>query len=119
VELESRCTDLRWLVSSFRLATVNMVRRLSHDIRTAWLTYDLDAGLIAKTVASGHSAIHPYVDGLGAESVRAAHSTGLVVNTWTCDDADRMRQLIAWGVDGICTNVPDVACAVRDEALRP
>ena len=25
----------------------------------------------------------------------------------------RMRELIAWGVDGICTNVPDVALAVR------
>jgi glycerophosphoryl diester phosphodiesterase len=24
-----------------------------------------------------------------------------------------MRELIAWGVDGICTDVPDVALAVR------
>jgi len=24
-----------------------------------------------------------------------------------------MRELVAWGVDGICTNLPDVALAVR------
>ena len=31
------------------------------------------------------------------------------VNTWTCDDPVRMAELIEWGIDGICTNVPDVA----------
>ena len=41
--------------------------------------------------------------------MRRAHAAGLAVNTWTCDDPDRIRELIGWGVDGICTNVPDVA----------
>jgi glycerophosphoryl diester phosphodiesterase len=31
------------------------------------------------------------------------------VNTWTCDDPERMAELLEWGIDGICTNVPDVA----------
>ena len=43
----------------------------------------------------------------------SAHAAGIAVNTWTCDDPDRMRELIEWGVDGICTNVPDIALAVR------
>ena len=42
---------------------------------------------------------------------------GLQVNTWTCDDPDRMRELIEWGIDGICTNVPDVALAVIGRPL--
>ncbi|MTA29244.1 MAG: glycerophosphodiester phosphodiesterase, partial [Actinobacteria bacterium] len=33
-------------------------------------------------------------------------------NTWTCDDPARMQELIDWGIDGICTNIPDVALAV-------
>ena len=54
--------------------------------------------------------------------MRAAHAAGLAVNTWTCDDPARIGELIAWGVDGICTNVPDVAlaCAAnRDQSTAP
>jgi glycerophosphoryl diester phosphodiesterase len=36
----------------------------------------------------------------------------VAVNVWTCDDAEAMARLAGWGVDGICTNVPDVAVAV-------
>jgi glycerophosphoryl diester phosphodiesterase len=45
------------------------------------------------------------------ELVQAAHERGLMVNVWTCDDVDKMRELVDFGVDGICTNVPDVAIA--------
>ena len=37
-----------------------------------------------------------------------ARRRGYKVNTWTVDDADEMHLLIALGVDGIITNVPDV-----------
>jgi glycerophosphoryl diester phosphodiesterase len=40
------------------------------------------------------------------------HAAGIAVNTWTCDDPERMAELIEWGIDGICTNVPDVALSV-------
>ena len=39
----------------------------------------------------------------------AAHEAGVRVHVWTVDDPDRMLQLAAWGIDGIVTNVPDVA----------
>ena len=29
------------------------------------------------------------------------------VNTWTCNDPDRLVELAAFGVDGVCTDVPD------------
>jgi glycerophosphoryl diester phosphodiesterase len=69
--------------------------------------------VIERASSTGHAAIHPWVDRLAHDVVRAAHGRGLAVNTWTCDDPDRLRELIAWGVDGICTNVPDVAIAAR------
>ena len=40
------------------------------------------------------------------------HGAGIEVNTWTCDDPLRMAELVDWGIDGICTNVPDVALEV-------
>lgn len=111
--LAKRGGGARWLISSFRLATVDQVRRFAPDVRTAWLTLGLDADIVATTVAHGHTIVHPWVAQLPHDALRAAHAAGLTVNTWTCDDPARMQELLAWGVDGICTNVPDVALAVR------
>jgi len=44
--------------------------------------------------------------------VDLAHGAGLAVNTWTVDDPDLMLALAEMGVDGIVTNVPDVAVEV-------
>lgn len=119
LELLGRGADPRWLVSSFRLRTVDVVRQLAPRVRTAWLVMEADAGVLERTAARGHVAVHPFVDTVDEKTIRAAHAHGLAVNTWTCDDADQMRRLIAWGIDGICTNVPDRALAVRRELLRP
>ena len=64
---------------------------------------------IADVAAGGHRALHPYVLFVTEAMVTACHEAGLALNTWTCDDPDRMVELARWGVDGICTNVPDVA----------
>ncbi len=61
----------------------------------------------------GHAALHPWVRALDRSMVDACHAVGVQVNTWTCDDPVRMAELIEWGIDGICTNVPDVALRVR------
>ena len=36
----------------------------------------------------------------------------MVVNAWTVDDPEVMARLAGWGIDGIVTNVPDVALEV-------
>ena len=113
VEIARRGTPARWLVSSFRPETVERSRKALPGVRTALLTYGAGATTIAQVAAAGHAAIHPWVDRVDETTVRRAHALGLAVNVWTCDDADRMRELMDWGVDGITTNVPDVALAVR------
>jgi glycerophosphoryl diester phosphodiesterase len=42
----------------------------------------------------------------GARQLLAAHGVEAKVIAWTVDELDRMRQLAALGVDGICTNDP-------------
>jgi glycerophosphoryl diester phosphodiesterase len=111
--LVARSEHLRWLISSFDEETVDACRRHDPRLRTAILAPTLDDSLVGRAAAGGHVAVHPWVGAVTAEAVRAAHAHGVGVNTWTCDEPDRMRELIAWGVDGICTNVPDVALAVR------
>jgi glycerophosphoryl diester phosphodiesterase len=41
--------------------------------------------------------------------VARCHRSGLSVNTWTCNDPVRLVELAELGVDGVCTDVPDVA----------
>jgi glycerophosphoryl diester phosphodiesterase len=99
----------RWLISSFDQGTVDTVRATGSPIRTALLVYRLTPAVIADAVSGGHHAVHPRVDLLDLDAVLAAHDAGLAVNTWTCNDEDRLRELIGYGVDGVCTDVPDVA----------
>ena len=49
--------------------------------------------------------------------IRDAHRAALKVQVWTVDDEADMRRLLAWGVDGLITNRPDVGVRVRDEFL--
>ena len=103
----------RWLISSFDLATVDAMRRAVPGVRTAYLTWrDAEAGLQA--AASGHhDAWHPHYRDVDADLIRRAHGMGIAVNVWTCDDPGDQQMLMSAGVDGICTNVPDVALRVR------
>ena len=102
----------RWLMSSFRIETMDRCRALEPHIRTAWLTSAVPDNVVQLLTTRGHAALHPWVRLLTREIIEQCHAGGLQVNTWTCDDPDRMRELVEWGIDGICTNVPDVALEV-------
>jgi len=98
------------VISSFDLVSADRVRELEPDLPTAWLVRDATAaGVLERLVAHGHHALHPGHWRLTAGLVRDCHERGVRVTTWTVDDPDRIVELAGWGVDGICTNVPDVA----------
>ncbi len=104
----------RAVVSSFHLPTIDRVRSLDPAIPTAWLVVgfgDVTDGL-ATLVGHGHRILHPHHRAVTEELLERCRDEGVRVNTWTLDDPDRMRELARWGIDGICTNVPDVAVAV-------
>ena len=44
--------------------------------------------------------------------VKAAHERNLAVEPWTINDAETMKKFIAWGVDGIITDRPDILLEV-------
>ncbi len=47
--------------------------------------------------------------------VADAHRNNLAVHVWTINDAATMRQLLAWGVDGIMTDRPTLLQSILDE----
>jgi glycerophosphoryl diester phosphodiesterase len=105
----------RVLVSCFHLPTLDLVRQVAPEIRTAWLVEKISAGTLDTLVEHGHRVLHPWVKRVDRKLLHDCQQRGIEVNTWTCDDPHRMSELIDWGIDGICTNVPDVARRVIDE----
>lgn len=105
--------DHRNLISCFHLPTIDRVRELAPQLPTAWLLGLVEdaARLIDRAAEHGHVAIHPHHVFVNKELVQRAHDAGLAVNTWTCDEPDRIRWLADVGVDALVTNVPDVALA--------
>jgi glycerophosphoryl diester phosphodiesterase len=114
--LRGRGAPNQWLISSFRRETIDAVHVLWPELPTAWLTTtveDAQAESVAADLrASGHSALHPNVRTLTQHVINTMHLHDLSVNTWTIDDPVRMAELLEWGIDGLCTNKPDVALEV-------
>jgi glycerophosphoryl diester phosphodiesterase len=108
----------RVLVSSFDLISVDRVRAIDDAIPTALLTLPgIDTREAAATAKEhGHRVLHPHDFAVTPELVEHLHARGMAVNVWTVDDPERMRALIDLGVDGICTNVPDVLVGVLTSA---
>jgi glycerophosphoryl diester phosphodiesterase len=106
----------RWLISCFRLATVDRCRLLDPTVPTAWLTMELGPGTVEAVASRGHTAVHPWEPAVTAEQLARCHEVGLLVNVWTCNDPVRAVALSLAGVDGIITDVPDAVRAALDGA---
>ena len=60
---------------------------------------------------AGHTAVHPWEPTVTADVIARCHDAGLLVNGWTCNDPARFVELASWGIDGLCTDAPDVMLA--------
>lgn len=99
----------------------------SFDHRLVRRVGQQNVGLI-RGVLSGSYAIHPVAalkdtvatdlwqeqSLIDADLVNATHQAHARLIAWTVNEAHRMRQLAELGVDGLCTNFPDVCRATVD-----
>ena len=105
------------------------LRRTRPDIRLAWLTRaailpqarvwwdgpdpsDYGGSVPRAVAAEGGPIWAPEHVDLTEAGLAEAHGLGLRVIPWTVNRPDDMRRLIAWGVDGLITDRPDIARAV-------
>lgn len=97
------------LLSSFNPFALRRVKKLAPHIPTGLLytpSMPLRRGWPAWVAPL--EALHPEHTIVNMRTIAWAHRRGYRVYTWTVDDRAEMQRLIALGVDGIITNVPDV-----------
>lgn len=104
------------LITCFDPRTLARVRdRAPATLPTGFLTLGGEhAVMVGIARDGGHVAINPWSPVVDAELIELAHAAGLAVNVWTVDDPARLAELTVLGVDGLITNVVDVARAVVD-----
>jgi glycerophosphoryl diester phosphodiesterase len=101
------------LISCFDWDTLMRWRQVAPSVPSAYLTVGpVDCAMLDRCVDAGHHALHPWDAVVDRAVIKSAHDRGLRVNVWTVDSPARMAELIEWGIDGICTNVPDVLRAL-------
>lgn len=111
--LDRRSLASTAIVSSFGMAAIDRVRELRDEVATAYLSYKSTEALL-RSVEHGHRVIHPHRSVVDADYMILAREHHLVVNVWTVDDPDEIVRFAGLGVDGIVTNVPDLALGVLD-----
>eukprot|EP01041_Mallomonas_annulata_P038271 gene38271-61732_t len=90
----------RWLISSFRIETVDRCRTIADaagaPIRTAWLTSIVPDDVVEVLTARGHVALHPWVKLLRREVIMALMCQGRVeFTTIEREYGVRMRECFA------------------------
>jgi len=104
----------RMIVSSFNPISLFWVRILAPSIRTG-LLYLPDGPVLAQSDRLAGflhvDAIHPYVELVTQEQIKAAHKRSVKINTWTVNDKKRISSLKKWGVDAIVGDNPALLLA--------
>lgn len=104
------------LFSSFSPLELFRLAKLVDRSRIALLMDRGASGLlrmIARRVIP-YMSYHPSDELVDSSLIQSTHKIGKRVNVWTVNDQDRMEKLLSWGVDGIITDVPDLAVRARD-----
>ena len=105
----------RVVILSFDPATLLSVNRLDQTMMTGYLCEIPSNDLVERSVRAGARQLAPRGDLVTPDLVKKAHQAGLQVVTWTINEPDQMRRLIAAGVDGIMSDYPDRLVSVLSE----
>lgn len=125
--IEQKCIDLaeelgmtdRILYSSFNPASLERLHALNPALPTALLYEGVVPTIADRAKDSFWVAIHPeFIDMYRENAVDEIHAQGRAVNTWTVNEPEDIRRLIALGVDALITNKPDLVRKIWEEEFR-
>lgn len=97
----------RTVVISFDPSTLASLRKLDATVMTGLLVEEPSVDWVKTALEVGARQLCPRSTLVTPELVAAAHRADLHVATWTVNEAEEMRSVIAAGVDGVMTDFPD------------
>jgi glycerophosphoryl diester phosphodiesterase len=105
----------RTVISSFNHYSLVEIRRYAPDIKTAPLYM---AGLYKPweyARSLGASAIHPFFHNVVPDIVEGCKQNGIIIRPFTVNEPGYIKAVATAGVDGIITDVPDIALKIVKE----
>lgn len=111
------------LISSFDPDLLVYIKDIEEECKTGFL-YSPDKPITYKQVLGrdvdfaksiGADALHPHQIFVSKDLVDEAHENGIMVNPWTVNKEKDMIRLLKFGVDGLITDLPNIAKKVIAE----
>jgi len=114
-ELQKSQSAPRTIVISFDPKTIAAIRSLDASLMVGFLVDDPKIDAVKAALDGGARQLCPKSTLVTEKLVEQAHAAGLQVVTWTVNQAEAMRSMIAAGVDGIMSDFPDRLRAVLED----
>lgn len=106
---DSRLAMSQVVVSSFQHSWLKALKHIMPEMTIAALSASISLSTIDDALFLNADYANIDIDVVNEAFVKQAHQAGLQVFVYTVDHPQDILQMRAWGVDGIFTNVPDVA----------
>lgn len=105
----------RVVILSFDPVVLESIHDLDGNVMTGFLCEYPASNLVERAIQVGARQLAPRGDLVTTDLVAKAHQSGLQVVTWTINEPDQIRRLIAAGVDGIMSDYPDRVVQIMKE----
>lgn len=103
------------IISSFNHFSIRRMKEICPELVCGLLTetWLIDAGRYTK--GTGAECLHPIFYNMTEEVIAEVKSQGIKINTWTVNEEEDIRTMIARGVDSVIGNYPDRVTKIRKE----
>lgn len=103
----------RVVVQAFNHTWLRAYQDLAPDVPTGLLFGATPTQAEIDAAATWAEQVNPALGVIGEATVTAVHAAGMEINVWTVNGGQDMRRALAWEVDAIITNYPQVLAEVQ------
>jgi glycerophosphoryl diester phosphodiesterase len=100
------------VVQAFNHPWLKAFQDLAPDVPTGLLFGTTPTQADIDAASTWAEQVNPALGVIGEGTVTAVHAAGMEINVWTVNGGQDMRRALAWRVDGIITNYPQVLAEV-------
>lgn len=94
------------LLSSFDFDVLRLAQQALPELALAVIAEEASDQVFDVAQETGAQALNLWWETLAFENVRRARAKGLSVNIWTANEPEKVRSMVAWGVEGIMSDCP-------------